>query len=99
MNARQFTFCGVPTPTGKLIYAGPATREEFDRIPLPAKQFDWNPCQTTTVLKADGREWERRVTAKSLDDASTGISIIFQWFEERPVEQAAEQTALVGGAS
>ncbi len=89
MSERQFVFCGVPTPTGKLIYAGPTTREEFDRIPLPATQSDWKLNSTATALKGDGRQWERRVTAKSLEDANTGITVIFQWIEDRPVEQAA----------
>lgn len=84
MNNTQPAFCGVPTPSGKTVYAGPATREEFDRLPLTAQQFEWTPCRTTTVIKNDGRQWERRITAKALDDAATGISIIFQWCDYRP---------------
>lgn len=90
MSATQHAFCGVPTPTGKLIYAGPHTRSEFDRIPLPAHEYEWVACTTQTIIQNDGRQWQRRVTAKSLDDAATGISVIFQWVDYRPTPCAEE---------
>ncbi|NIK50298.1 hypothetical protein [Xanthomonas arboricola] len=85
------TFCAVPTPT--LVYASPATREEFDRIQLPATQYDWQADETTTLIKADGQKWQRRGTVKVLNDHAPGlVTVIFQWFDRRV---AAEEAALL----
>lgn len=84
--------CSVATPT--LIYAWPATKEEFDRIAIAEMVHEWRPCRTTTVLKDDGQEWERRCHSKAIGDVvSEPVSVIFQWFEERPVPREGERHA------
>ena len=87
---RAFSFCSVPLAT--TVFAGPRTKEEFDRISLPATVHDWQPCKTTTLCKNDGREWERRCHSKFVETAA--LHVIFQWFDERPVGSAA----VAGGA-
>lgn len=88
LPTRQFTFCAVPIP--RLIYAGPATREEFDRIPLEATVHEWKFDRTITILKSDGQPWERRATTKCLGEHDDkGVTVIFQWFDERPALSTA----------
>ena len=83
------SFCAVPLPS--TIYAGPATRAEFDRIPLPELVHEWQFDKVATLLKNDGQKWERRCHSKALGDHSqSSITVIFQWFDERPVEVSTE---------
>lgn len=78
------SFCAVPA--AQYVYAGPATREEFDLIALPETVHDWKLCRTTTLIKNDGQQWERRCHAKQLGEPGSGrVNVIFQWFEERPI--------------
>ncbi|MFC4729516.1 hypothetical protein [Coralloluteibacterium thermophilus] len=79
------SFCSVPIPG--VVYAGPRTRDEFDLIDLPETVHEWQSCETTTLIKGDGREWERRCTSKSAK--ANGVRVIFQWFDERPSERPA----------
>lgn len=83
-----YSFCSVPTPS--TIYAGPSTKEEFDRIPLPVRVHDWCPDQITTVIQNDGQMWESCCHSKFMDGSQngTGFNVIFQWFERRPVSTA-----------
>ncbi|EWC53133.1 hypothetical protein XAR_0573 [Xanthomonas citri pv. glycines str. 8ra] len=72
----------MPAPT--LVYASPATREEFDRISLPATQHEWKADSTLTLIKGDGQRWQRRCTSKVLGEhARDSVTVIFQWFDER----------------
>lgn len=79
----RHSFCGVPIP--EAIYAGPRTRAEFDRIPLPENVFEWSEDSTATLLRNDGRRWERRCRAKHLASVRPAPDVIFQWFDERPI--------------
>lgn len=76
------SFCGIATPT--LVYAGPPTKEDFDKLACDEMVHDWKPDRTTTLLKADGLEWERRCHSKTV--GGSGVLVIFQWFDERPIE-------------
>ena len=71
----------VPTPT--TVYAWPKSKDEFDKIALEASVFDWGVCETTTLIKNDGQQWESRLHAKAMFDGP--VNIIFQWRDERPV--------------
>lgn len=86
---RTYSFCTVPIP--RTVYAGPSTKEEFDRLPLPETVHDWQHSETTTLLKKDGQQWERRCHSKVLGDYSRPgqVVVIFQWFDERVVEAPA----------
>ncbi|MFC6838576.1 hypothetical protein [Xanthomonas theicola] len=88
-------YCGIPTPT--LVYAGPSSREDFDRLELPATVHDWKPDATTTLIKADGKQWERRCTSKTLGDmGSNSVTVVFQWWDHRiapAVAQPAQASA------
>lgn len=76
------SFCSVLTPG--IVYAGPATKEEFDRIPLPEMVHDWKPSKVETLLRADGSQYEHRCHSKALGDyRPDSITVIFQWFEYR----------------
>lgn len=78
-------FCAVMS--GHLIYAGTATREEFDLIFLPEKIHDWQPDSTTTFLKNDGQQWESRCHSKMLGNFSASdMTVVFQWFDRRVAE-------------
>lgn len=88
----QLTFCAVPLP--HLVYAGPHTREEFDRLALPETVHEWKADTTFTLIKNDGQAWERRCHSKVLGDHSRdSVTVIFQWFDERPVEVAQQVAA------
>lgn len=79
------SFCAVPLP--HLVYASPASREEFDRLDLPASApGNWKADTTLDLIKGDGQHWERRCTVKALESA--GLSVIFQWWEERVIQGA-----------
>jgi hypothetical protein len=81
--SEQLMFCAVPLPY--LVYVGPRTREEFDRIALPETVHEWSLDPICTLIKHDGQEWERRCHSKALGDYSRGsVSVVFQWFDERP---------------
>lgn len=77
--------CSVATPT--TIYAWTSTKAEFDTIALPEKIHEWKESETVALLRGDGRAWERRVFSKALDGGP--VSVIFQWFEERPLNREA----------
>jgi hypothetical protein len=82
MTADVRSFCAVPTPT--IVYASPSTREEFDRLSLPMNVHAWTPCEMTTLIKADGHQWERQCHSKSLGSfAPDEVTVIFQWFDYR----------------
>lgn len=81
MNDYQHEGCCVATPT--LVYAWPASRTEFDKIAIPETVHAWKPCSTTTLVKNDGRQWERRVHSKTVNGP---VMVVFQWFDERPME-------------
>lgn len=84
------SFCAIPTP--RLVYAGPQTREEFDRLELPEQVHEWKADPTTTLLKNDGQQWEHRCHSKTLGEFGTPgvVAVIFQWFEYRVAEGGAE---------
>lgn len=93
MSSTQHSFCAVPLPT--LVYAGPSSRQEFDRIPLPVSVGEWKDDSSLSLLKGDGKAWQRQISAKVMDPyytgCSTGITVIFQWFDERPAPVAPAQ--------
>ncbi len=78
MKDGEFNSCRVPLATTAFVWP---TKADFDRLDVPEKVFDWGHCDTTTLLKRDGRQWERRCHAKTVEDGK--VSVIFQWFEER----------------
>jgi hypothetical protein len=82
----RWSFCGIPGP--HVVFAGPRTRAEFERLPLEPVVHDWVPDQDPVVApRGDQRAWERRCTVKVLADAETGIDVIFQWFDYRLAER------------
>lgn len=82
------SYCGIYSPT--LVYAQPATKEEFDKLALKEQVYDWKPCKATNVLKNDGQHWERRCHCKVLGDHRPDeITVIFQWWDERVAETPA----------
>lgn len=81
------SFCSIPIPT--TVFAGPRTREEFDALAVEATVHDWRPCSTTTLLRHDGQQWERRCTSKLIEAGN--IRVVIQWFDERPATEAAAQ--------
>ena len=90
--ANAFAFCAIPLP--RLVYAGPKTREEFDRLELPETVHEWKPDSTTTLIKGDGKQWEHRCHSKTLGElGSSSITVIFQWFEYRVAETSPSANA------
>lgn len=83
---KPHSYCRVSSDT--TVYAGPRTKAEFDRLPLEVRVHDWQPDQPTTLIKGDGNEWERRCHSKQLDSPN-GITVIFQWWDERVVGSEA----------
>ena len=79
----QTPFCMVPLPT--LVYMRPETRSEFDRLDLEESVGPWAHCPIRTLLKNDGKQWEFRCRAKQLGRIGCGITVIFQWLEQRVV--------------
>ena len=77
--------CSVATPT--LIYAW-TTQDAFDLIALPATTHDWQHSRTLDLINNDGRTWERRCHSKSIE--KDGVRVVFQFFEERPVQIAPD---------
>lgn len=78
-------FCAIPLP--RLVYAGPQTQEEFDRLELPETVHEWKPDATATLIKCDGKQWEHRCHSKTLGElGSNSVAVIFQWFEYRAAE-------------
>ena len=80
---RRSSFCAVPTE--RTVYAGPSTREEFDRIPLPETIHEWKHDEVETLIRNDGRQYERLCHSKSCGDIG-GLYVIFQWFDSRVAE-------------
>ena len=78
------TGCSVATPT--LVYVWP-TKEEFDKLGVEEMLHDWRPDRTGTMLRSDGLQWQRRCHSKTIE--GSGITVIFQWFDERPVALCA----------
>lgn len=81
---RRISFCSAPLPN--LVYAGPASKDEFDRISLPENPAGtWTADPARTILEEDGQNWERRCYTKTLGELGSGqVAVIFQWFEYRP---------------
>ena len=75
---------GMSVATPELIYAWPKTRDEFDRINLPATIHAWSECSTTTIIEDTGKKWETRTISKTVGrhDAGT-VTVVFQWIEKR----------------
>lgn len=80
-DATAHSFCAVALPN--TVYAGPRTKQEFDQIALPELVHSWAPSDTVSLLRKDGRQWERRCFSKCLEGGP--VTVIFQWFEERPI--------------
>lgn len=80
------TGCSVVTPT--IVYAWP-TKDEFDKLAIPAMIHDWKPDRTTTLLRSDRQEWERQCHSKMIQ--ADGVKVIFQWFDERPIAANGDQ--------
>jgi hypothetical protein len=83
--------CSVASPT--VVYASPATKEDFDKLALEELIHDWRPSSAETVLQNDGQEWEIRCHSKTVE--ASGVLVIFQWFDARPIK-SAEQPDAVG---
>jgi len=84
------TRTGVAVALPTLVYAWPKTKEDFDMIATPETIHDWEPCSTTTLLKGDGQKWERRCHSKSVGGDKPGdVMVVFQWFDERPLQPTA----------
>jgi len=82
------SFCSVLSET--TVFAGPRTKEEFDRIALPEMVHEWKPDKIETLLRADGSEYEQRCHSKQLGNYAEGtITVIFQWFESRRMASEA----------
>lgn len=94
MSARN-SFCVVATPT--LIYAGPQSAEEFERIALPENvPGDWEPDPVAALVECDGRAHQRRVRSKTLGELGGGQGpvVVLQYWERRVVEAAAPAKAV-----
>jgi len=82
------SFCSVPLP--RTVYAGPRSKEEFDRIDLPETIHEWKPDTTETLIRNDGKQYEQRCHSKCLGElGSSSVAVIFQWFERRVVAGGA----------
>ncbi|MGE7136183.1 hypothetical protein ACQKIE_00965 [Luteibacter sp. NPDC031894] len=89
-EARRNSWCGSPLDSGRIVYAGFATKAEFDTLPRPEQVGPWTPCKTTTVIKHDGQEWERRCHSKVTGNyGADEVTVIFQWFDERVARNEA----------
>jgi hypothetical protein len=77
------TGCDIATPT--IVYAWTDNFEKFNSLKLPGRVCNWTPDKVTTMLKNDGNEWERRVHSKTVEQS--GVLVIVQFFEERPIEK------------
>ena len=75
-------FCVVPLPN--LVYVGPATRDEFDRLALEVTVHGWERATSLDAIYNDGQQRERRVTSKVIE--ANGVTVIFQWLEERVID-------------
>lgn len=75
---------GMQVATPNIVYAWARTKEDFDKIDIEESVFAWKECETTTLLKNDGKKWERRCRAKL---QSGHVDVIFQWHDERPIEE------------
>lgn len=74
---------GVSVASSGLVYVWPSTKEDFEKIDIKESVFDWMECSTTTLLKGDGKKWERQCRAKI---QKGHVDVIFQWFDERPLD-------------
>lgn len=86
--------CAIATPT--LAYAWVEKKDEFDALALTPTVHHWMRADTLTLIKNDGREWERRVHSKTLN--GNGICVVFQWHEERHIEMPNDSLSRQGGA-
>jgi hypothetical protein len=91
--SERSSFCEVGTPT--TVFAGPPTKGQFDDIALPETIHKWKSCEIATLLKRDGRQWARRCHSKQAGEHGEGVVVIFQWFEELPVDEVPELRAEV----
>ncbi|MYM92240.1 hypothetical protein [Duganella vulcania] len=82
INTRTSSGCKVATPN--TVYAWTRTKAEFDTIALPETAHAWAPSDVVDLIRSDGRKWERRCFSKCLDGGP--VTVIFQWFEERPIQ-------------
>jgi len=78
----------VVTPTLCVVWP---KRAHFEKLQTEETLHEWKPCESTTVIKNDGRQWERRIRSKWVQQGD--LKVIFQLFEERPVEAQREQAA------
>ena len=76
----EFTGCRVASQS--LVYVWPR-RADFERIALTEIVDDWKTCRTTTLMRNDGQQWERRCHSKPMDNGA--VTVFFQVFDERPV--------------
>lgn len=65
------------------IFAGPASKAEFDKIQLPVLVGEWQADRTETAIRNDGNQYEHQCHCKVARDATAGVEVIFQWFEYR----------------
>ncbi|KAF1005442.1 MAG: hypothetical protein GAK28_03194 [Luteibacter sp.] len=84
---REQSYCHVRG--GRHVFAGPRSKQEFDDIPLPEIVHDWKACETTTLIKADGQQWERRLHSKCIEGGADGVNVVLQWSDERPIGSEA----------
>ena len=80
-DTNKHSFCSVALP--HIVYAGPSTKKEFDAIPLSVSVHEWKPSDIVTMVRRDGQQWEQRVHSKALEGGP--VTVIFQWFVERPI--------------
>lgn len=83
---RRQSFCAVPLKN--VVYAGPRSREEFDRLPIEETVHAWQPAEVEALLRNDGQRYEQRCHSKAFESQS-GLTVIFQWFDYRVAEAPA----------
>jgi len=83
-------FVGVSVATPTLCYVWPK-RADFELLQPEEIVFEWKPCKATTLIKKDGLQWERRIRSKWVQQGD--VKVVFQLFDERPVEAQREQAA------
>ncbi|UPG86822.1 hypothetical protein L2Y94_05565 [Luteibacter aegosomatis] len=81
---RRSSWCGSPMDSGRIVYAGFATKAEFDLLSSAERVGEWAACKTTTLLRNDGNQWERRCHSKVVGSyGADEVTVIFQWWDER----------------
>lgn len=83
-------FEGVHVVSPTLCFVWPK-RAHFELLQTTETLHEWKPCNTTTLMKRDGLQWERRCRSKCVQQGD--VNVVFQLFEERPVEAQREQAA------